>query len=90
MPRRITHGDVQAVLNAFNTGGRVILLRRGETAVASPADFVGTHGAIRPFSDWDNRHFCAEDWHVILVAALMAGMPRSAVSRPSQIGRAHV
>jgi hypothetical protein len=73
MPRRITRGDVQAVLNAFNTGGRVIRLHKGETAVAPPADFVGSHGAIRPFPDWDNRHFCAEDWHVILVAGIDGG-----------------
>jgi hypothetical protein len=73
MPRRITRGDVQAVLNAAGTGGRVIFVRRGETAVAAPVDFVGSHGGIRPFSDWDNRHFCAEDWHVILVAGIDGG-----------------
>jgi hypothetical protein len=63
------------VLNAFNTGGRVILLRRGETAEAAPADFVGSHGSIRPFqgSPWDGRHFCAEDWHIILVAGIDGG-----------------
>jgi hypothetical protein len=32
MPRRIKRGDAQAVLNAFGTGGRVILRKRGETA----------------------------------------------------------
>jgi hypothetical protein len=73
MPRRITRGDVQAVLNAAGTGGRVIFLRRGETAVAAPVDFVGSHGGIRPFEEWDNRHFCAEDWHVILVAGIDGG-----------------
>ena len=75
MPRRITRGDVQAVFNAAGTGGRIILLRKGETAEAAPADFVGSHGSIRPFqgSPWDGRHFCAEDWHVILVAGIDGG-----------------
>jgi hypothetical protein len=75
MPRRIKRGDAQAVLNAFGTGGRVILRRKGETAEASPADFFGSHGSIRPFrgSPWDGRHFCAEDWHVILVAFIDGG-----------------
>jgi hypothetical protein len=69
MPQRITQGDARAVLNAFGTGGRVILAN-GRTVEASPADDKGTHGSIRPFpgSAWDGRHFCAEDWHVILVA----------------------
>jgi len=74
MPRRINRGDAQAVLHAFGTGGRVIL-RNGQTAEASPADFFGSHGSIRPFrgSPWDGRHFCAEDWHVILIAWVDGG-----------------
>jgi len=73
MPR-ITRGDAEAVLNAFGTGGRVIL-RNGRTAEAAPADFFGSHGSIRPFrgSPWDRRHFCAEDWHVILAAMIDGG-----------------
>jgi hypothetical protein len=73
--RRITRGDAQAVLNAFGTGGRVILRRSGGTSEAAPADFFGNHGSIRPFrgSPWDGRHFCAEDWHVILVAFFDGG-----------------
>jgi hypothetical protein len=75
MPRRITRGDAEAVLDAFGTGGLVILRRRGGTAEAAPADFFGSHGSIRPFqgSPWDGRHFCAEDWHVILVAVIDGG-----------------
>jgi hypothetical protein len=41
MPRRITRGDAEAVLNAFGTGGMVILRQQGETAEAAPADFLG-------------------------------------------------
>jgi hypothetical protein len=75
MPHRITRGDAQAVFNAFGTAGRVILRKRGETAEAAPADFLGSHGSIRPFggSPWDGGHFCAEDWHVILIAFIDGG-----------------
>ena len=47
-------------------------MRRRE---AAPADFLGSHGSIRPFqgSPWDGRHFCAEDWHVILVGWVDGG-----------------
>jgi hypothetical protein len=72
--QRITRGDAEAVLNAFGTGGRVIL-RKGRAAEAAPADFFGSHGSIRPFrgSLWDRAHFCAEDWHVILIAEIDGG-----------------
>ena len=60
--RRITRGDVEAVLNAFGGGGRAVLLH-SETAEGAQADFLGTHGSIRPFagSPWDGAHFCAEE-----------------------------
>ncbi len=71
---RITRGDVQAVLEAFVTGGRVVL-RHSTTAEAAPADWYGTHGSIRPFSGspWDGAHFRASDWHVILIALIEGG-----------------
>lgn len=74
MARRIARGEAQAVFNAFGTGGRIIR-RNGQTAEAAPADFFGSHGSIRPFSGspWDGRHFCAQDWHVILVAFFEGG-----------------
>jgi hypothetical protein len=72
MPKRITRGNAESVLNAFGNGGRVILLRGG-TAQGGPADFLGSHGSIRPFEEWNNRSFCQEDWHVILVAAFDGG-----------------
>ena len=72
MPQRITEGDCRAILNAFGNGGRAILLRGG-TAEGAPADFLGSHGSIRPFDHWNNRHFCQEDWHVILIAMFDGG-----------------
>jgi hypothetical protein len=72
--RRITRGDAEAVLNAFGGGGQAVLLH-SKTAEGAPADFLGSHGSIRPFSGspWDGAHFCAEDWHVILIADIEGG-----------------
>lgn len=72
--RRITRGDVEAVLQDFGGGGWAVLLH-SRTAEGAPADFFGSHGSIRPFagSPWDGAHFCAEDWPVILMADIEGG-----------------
>ena len=72
--RRVTRGDAEAVLNAFGGGGRAVLLH-SKAAEGAPADFFGSHGSIRPFagSPWDGAHFCADDWHVILIADIEGG-----------------
>ncbi len=72
--RRITRGDVEAVLHAFGGGGQAVLLH-SKTGEGAPADFLGSQGSIRPFagSPWDGAHFCAEDWHVILIADIEGG-----------------
>lgn len=74
--RPITRGDVEAVLHAGGGGGQAVLLH-SKTAEGAPADVDGGHGAIRPFSGspWDGAHFCAEDWHVILMADIEGGDP---------------
>jgi len=72
MSDRITQGDVQAVLEASGSGGWAIR-SHSEVAEGSPADVSGSHGAIRPFAPWRGRQFCAEDWHVILVADIEGG-----------------
>ena len=70
----ITRGDVEAVLHAFGGGGLAVLLH-SKAAQGAPADFLGSHGSIRPCggSPWDGAHFCAEDWHVILIADIEGG-----------------
>jgi len=72
--RPITRGDVEAVLHAFGGGGQAVLLH-SKTAHGAPADVLGSYGSIRPFagSPWDGAHFCAEDWHVILIADIEGG-----------------
>jgi hypothetical protein len=69
---RIDRGVVQAVFEAFTTGGFSVLLHGGMVRGA-PADDFGSHGAIRPFQPWNGLHFCAEDWHVILIATIEGG-----------------
>jgi hypothetical protein len=75
-PHPITRGDVEAVFNAAGGGGQAVLLH-SKTAQGAPADFIGSHGSIRPFagSPWDGAHFCTEDWHVILMADIEGGDP---------------
>src|SRR5215470_18026089 len=72
--RPITRGDVEAVLHAFGGGGQAVLLH-SKIAQGAPADVLGSHGSIRPFagSPWDGAHFCAEDWHVIVIADIEGG-----------------
>jgi hypothetical protein len=73
---RITRGDVEAVFNAFLTGGRTILFRgQAKVVEGAPADFVGSQGAIRPFggTPFDGKHYCVDDWHVILIAQFDGG-----------------
>ena len=74
-PDRITRGDVQAVLEAFTTGGVVVLFQASDTAglVAAPADLLGSNGAIRPFPQWDGQHLCVDDWHVVLMGFFEGG-----------------
>jgi hypothetical protein len=70
----ISRGDAEAVLHAFGNGGRAVL-SHSTVAEGAPADFVGSHGSIRPFSGspWDGAHFSAQDWHVIVIADFEGG-----------------
>jgi hypothetical protein len=71
----VRRGDAEAVLQAAGGAGRVI--NRTFTAkFGNPAD-VGLRATIRPFSNPDlpfnQRHYCVEDWHVIVVAEISGG-----------------
>lgn len=73
-PDRVTHGDAQAILQGYGTGGRA-LRSNGATVSGAPADFGGL-ATIRPFDPpggANGRHFCAEDWHVIVLALIDGG-----------------
>jgi hypothetical protein len=73
--QRVSEGRARAVLEAFGGAGRIIR-RQGVSQFGAPAD-IDIHASIRPFSDpnlpFNERHYCAEDWHVILVAQIAGG-----------------
>ncbi len=71
--RRVTRGDAQAVLEAFPNAGRIIRSRQ-IVQTNSPAD-PQLKASIRPFSGspFDGRHYCVEDWHVVVVAMITGG-----------------
>lgn len=68
---RITRGDVEAIFQATPNGGWAVLLH-SPTGQGAPFD-AQDRGAIRPLSFNDGRHYCAEDWHVILLASVVGG-----------------
>jgi hypothetical protein len=73
MSDRISRGQAEAVLNAGATGGSAILNRSGGVLRGAPADNE-VRAAIRPYkgSKWDGRHFCAEDWHLLVAGWFVA------------------
>ena len=67
---RVTEGDAQAVFQAFGNGGWGIVLNGGNVEQGAPSDFLQDSMArISPAAQWNGRHFCSLDWHVISVAA---------------------
>ena len=67
---RVTKGQAEAIMQAFDSGGWAIL--NHQKSLVGPLADADLQAAIRPFSGdlWDGRHFCAEDWHTILVSAI--------------------
>lgn len=68
---RITRGDAEAIFQATPNGGWAVLLH-SPTGQGAPFD-AQDRGAIRPLSFNDGKHYCAEDWHVILLAPVVGG-----------------
>jgi len=70
-----TKGDMESILHAFTTGGRIVKSNNSDTAGyhASPADSFGSNGAIRPFPFWDGEHVCVNDWHILLIGIFDGG-----------------
>ena len=70
----ISRGEAESVLHAFGNGGRTVV-QHNRTGEGAPADHLGSYGSIRPFSGsaWDGAHFCADDWHVIVIADFEGG-----------------
>ena len=82
---RITQGEAEAVLHAFQPAGLLILSKNGvapdgsepppvDDLQAAPADILGSNGAIRPTPFFDGRRYCTLDWLVPQMGVL-AGAP---------------
>jgi hypothetical protein len=67
MGDRVSRGDAEAIFKAGHAG--VVTMGHAGVVRGAPAD-IDLRAAIRPYadSDWDGRHFCAEDWHVLVAA----------------------
>jgi hypothetical protein len=72
---RVTKGDAEAVFQAFGNGGWTILQHSHVIAQGAPADgLLDGPVVVRPFCDlFDGKHYCALDWHDILVAVWDGG-----------------
>jgi hypothetical protein len=69
---RVTQGDAEALFQAWNNGGWAMLINGGTVEEGAPADFLppDTTARISPAAQWNGKHFCSLDWHVIAVAAI--------------------
>jgi hypothetical protein len=67
--KRATRGDANAVLNAFGSGGWAVI---NHSDVARRGD-VDLRIHIRPFDFFNDRHYCALDWHTIVIAFIEGG-----------------
>jgi hypothetical protein len=75
---RVTRGDAEAVLQAFGNGGWAVLMHGG-VVHGAPSQGFSPPVAIKPFSGsfYDGAHYCALDWHTIMISVVDAG-PRQA------------
>jgi hypothetical protein len=70
---RVSQGDAQAIFEGFGGGGWAIR-RHSPVFEGAPADgVVGSLATIRPSPLFDGAHYCALDWHVIVLAVSDGG-----------------
>ena len=63
----VTFGDVQAQFEAAESGGGVIITKKGlETAIPPASPLLHSIRPIKAF--FDGRHYCTLDWHLITIA----------------------
>jgi hypothetical protein len=67
MPQRVNRGQAEAVFQATPTGGQAIA-NHDFKGLGAPSD-RDLRATIRPIAEegFDGRHYCAEDWHVIVL-----------------------
>jgi hypothetical protein len=70
---RVSQGDAEAVFQSSGNGGWAIR-RHSQVVEGAPADgLVGSLATIRPLPLFDGAHYCALDWHVIVLAVFDGG-----------------
>lgn len=70
---RVTRGEAIAVFQAALNGGRA-MVNHSPVSLGAPSD-LDRRATIRPLigEGFDGMHYCAEDWHVILLADVGGG-----------------
>lgn len=63
---RVSKGNAQAVFEEGAGAGKLLRLK-DNVKFGTPGD-LNKRASIRPFPENDGHHWCAEDWHVILIA----------------------
>jgi hypothetical protein len=86
MGDRVSRGDAETIFKAGHAG--VVIMGHAGVVRGAPAD-IDLRAAIRPYADseWDGRHLCAEDWHVLVAAWFFLLMSRILSSRSRMAGR---
>ena len=71
---RVSKGEAQAILEGSGNGGWAIRRHGGGLVQGAPADGLpDSLAAIRPLPFWNGNHYCALDWHVIVIAIFNGG-----------------
>ena len=69
----VSKGQAQAVFEAFGTGRLAILNQEDSRSRGAVVD-IDRRASIRPIPEgFEGRHFCAEDWHVLMLATIDGG-----------------
>jgi hypothetical protein len=78
---RVSHGEANAVFQAFGNGGWAVLLHN-DKAHGAPSNGLPGLVTIRPFSGtpFDGAHYCALDWHAIVIADIEPGPHQDAAA----------
>ena len=78
---RVTKGNVESILYASQTGGMTIIWNTNEAAGyhSGFVDYTGEYGkgSIRPYYSYNKKHYCVNDWHVILIGIYIGGVRSS-------------
>ena len=72
-PHRVTYGEARAIFEAVGNAG-LLIQRHSPVQIGAPQR-SRLQAEIRPinFEGFDGRHYCVEDWHVIVLSLIYVG-----------------